>query len=98
MIIQMKPARVERAGRDVQAQWLQCERHLDSGLDEVQPEGQGFPHEDVRVVGGLERLLQLLQLPAAVVGPCPPLLYWPLLIWKAKRTRQLHSRHRVTRS
>lgn len=70
--------------------------HLHSGLDEVQSEGQGLPHEDVRVVGGLEGLLQLLQLPAAVVGPRATLLHWPLFIWKAQREHQLHNRQRVT--
>lgn len=34
-----------------------CDVHLYSGLDEVQPESQGFPHEDVWVVGGLECFL-----------------------------------------
>lgn len=70
---------------------VQCANYLDSGLDEVQSEGQGFPHEDVGVVGGLEGLLQLLQLPAAVVGPCATLLHWPLIIWKAQREPQLHT-------
>lgn len=72
--------------------------HLDSGLNKVQSEGQGFPHEDVRVVGGLECLLQLLQLPAAVVGPCTTLLHWPLFIWKAHHKHQLHNRQWVTRN
>lgn len=57
--------------------------YLYSGLYEVQSEGQGLPHEDVWVVGGLKGLLQLLQLPAAVVGPSATLLRWPLFIWKA---------------
>lgn len=70
--------------------------YLYSGLDEVQSDGQGFPHEDVWVVGGLEGLLQLLQLPAAVVGSCATLLHWPLFIWKARREHQLHNRQRVT--
>lgn len=61
--------------------------YLHPGFDEVQPDGQGFPHEDVRVVGGLEGLLQLLQLPAAVVGPGATLLHWPLFIWKRHKAR-----------
>lgn len=72
--------------------------YLYSCLDKVQSESQGFPHEDVWVVGGLECFLQLLQLPAAVVGPCTTLLHWPLFIWKAKRKHQLHNRQRVTRN
>lgn len=56
--------------------------YLHSGLDEVQSNRQGLPHEDVWVLGGPEGLLQLLQLPAAVVGPRPPLLHRPLLIWR----------------
>lgn len=77
---------------------VQCANYLYSGFDEVQSEGQGFPHEDVWVVGGLKGLLQLLQLPAAVVGPCTTLLHWPLFIWKAQPKHQLHNRQRVTRN
>ena len=33
---------------------------LHPALHQVQLEGQGLPHEDIRVVGVLERLLQLL--------------------------------------
>ena len=56
--------------------------YLHSSLDEVQSDSQGFPHEDVWVVGVLKGLLKLLQLPAAVVGPRTPLLHWPLFIWR----------------
>ena len=45
--------------------------HLDSGLHEVQTEGQGLPHEHVRVVAVLESPLQLFQLPPREVGPRP---------------------------
>jgi len=53
-----------------------CGTHLYPGFDKVEPGGERLPHEDVRVVWGLERLLQLLQLPAVEVGPRPP----PLLL------------------
>ena len=36
--------------------------HLYTGLGEVDPHGQVLPHEDIRIVGLRERLLQLLQL------------------------------------
>ena len=39
-----------------------------SGLFEVESHGQGFPHEDVRVVARLKGPLQLFQLPGAEVG------------------------------
>ncbi|GIY71231.1 hypothetical protein CEXT_62991 [Caerostris extrusa] len=58
------------------------ESDLHSGLHEVQPHGQGLPHEDVGVVRGLEGLLQLLQLPPVEVGPRPP----PLALAAASRT------------
>ncbi len=72
--------------------------NLHSGLYEVQSEGQGLSHEDVRVVGALEGLLQLLQLPAAVVGPSSPLLHWPGFIWKPHHSHQLDNRQRLTRN
>ena len=34
----------------------------------VQSHGKSFPHEDVRVVTGLKRSLQFLQLPSAEIG------------------------------
>lgn len=45
--------------------------HLYSGLHEVESEGQGFPHEHVRVVTVLEGPFQLLQLPPREIGPGP---------------------------
>lgn len=45
--------------------------NLDSGLHEVQAEGQGLPHEHVRVVAVLESPLKLFQLPPREVGPRP---------------------------
>lgn len=62
--------------------WVHAANYLHSCLDEVQSDGQGLPHEDVWVVGGLEGLLQLLQLPAAIVGARTPLFHRPLLVWK----------------
>lgn len=49
----------------------QKKAHLDSGLHEVQAEGQGLPHEHVRVVAVLESPLKLFQLPPREVGPRP---------------------------
>ncbi len=42
--------------------------HRHSGLPQVQPDGQVLPHEDVRVVAGVERSLKLLKLPLGKVG------------------------------
>ena len=41
----------------------------DSRLLQVQLERDGLPHDDVRIVAGLEHSLQLLQLPLAEVRP-----------------------------
>ncbi len=41
---------------------------LDSRFEEIQTKSESLTHEDVRVVTGFERALQLLQLPAGEVG------------------------------
>lgn len=43
--------------------------YLNPGLHQVQPERQRLPHEHIWIVALVERLLQLLQLPAGEVGP-----------------------------
>ena len=51
----------------------------DPGLLQVELERDGLPHEDVRVVTGLEDSLQLLQLPLAEVRPgASPLVIFAL--------------------
>lgn len=46
--------------------------YLNPGLDEVEAQSQSLPHEDVGVVALIERLLQLLQLPAREIGASSP--------------------------
>lgn len=43
--------------------------YLNSRLDQIQSHGQRLAHEHIGIVTGLERLLQLLQLPSVEVGP-----------------------------
>ena len=43
--------------------------HGDSLLPKLQPQSDGFPHEDVRVMTRMERLFQFVQLPIVEVGP-----------------------------
>lgn len=62
---------------------------LHSGFNEVQSEGQGLPHEHIGVVGALEGLLQLLELPAAVVGAGATLLHWPLFVWGREKKKMV---------
>lgn len=45
--------------------------YLYPGLHQVEPERQRLPHEHIWIVALVERLLQLLQLPAGEVGPGP---------------------------
>lgn len=43
--------------------------YLYPGLHQVEPECERLPHEHIWIVALVERLLQLLQLPAGEVGP-----------------------------
>lgn len=45
--------------------------YLYPGLHQVEPERERLPHEHIWIVALVERLLQLLQLPAGEVGPGP---------------------------
>lgn len=55
--------------------------YLYSGLHQVEPERKRLPHEHIWIVALVERLLQLLQLPAGEVGPGPsPFTPWAVLI------------------
>lgn len=54
--------------------------YLHSGLREVHPAGEVFPHEGVGVVGPLKDALQGLQLAAVEGRPVPPLLSLLLLL------------------
>lgn len=45
--------------------------YLNPGLHQVEPERERLPHEHIWIVALVERLLQLLQLPAGEVGPGP---------------------------
>lgn len=55
--------------------------YLNSGLDQIQAQRQSLAHEHVGVVALIERLLQLLQLPAGEVGAgAPPLAARALLV------------------
>lgn len=55
--------------------------YLYSGLHQVQPQGQGFSHEDIRVVAFIEGFFQLLQLPSCKIRPGPPSLTpWAFLV------------------
>lgn len=58
--------------------------YSDSGLLEVESEGERLPHEDVRVVTGEEGSLQLLQLPRVEVGPRSPPLAREVLLTSAQ--------------
>lgn len=49
-----------------------CRSHLDSGLAEVQPHGEFFPREHVRILGLIEGSLQLVQLIRRERGPAAP--------------------------
>lgn len=44
----------------------------DAGFLEIEPHGERLSHEHVRIVTGLERPLQLFELPGAKIGPRTP--------------------------